>query len=302
MNKGIIIEKHLKYSIVLTRDGSFEKAVILESEADVGEEVFFKRYRGRSYLQKWKGSRLRWPIRGGVLTALITLLIICASYFTGENKTYAYITIDINPSIDIQVDRDTQVQNISPMNKEAEKLLSKLPADHETDLYAVIDEIMNICDQDNLASEKRDMLVGISYADDKHQAIENKINNAIPAQDTNWDIISFNIPPEIRQRALENNTSMNEEFAIVMSDDENTLDREINIDQLKMERIYSFYDEQGEGMEEEQTEPPTKKQNESPPNQENKEEIRHIEDKKSADKNPEKEKEIKASTTDINAR
>src|SRR5699024_8568915 len=95
---------------------------------------------------------------------------------------------------------------------------------------------------------------------------------------------------------LENNTSMNEEFAIVMSNDENDLDREMNIDQLKMERIYSFYDEQEEEIEEEQIEPPSKEKNELPIKR--KKEIRHIDDKKSANNNMENEEENKSSKTD----
>lgn len=59
MRKGIILEKHRNFVIVLTADGSFEKAVPYDENASIGEEVYFNRY----ILKVGSGRRKCWNLK-----------------------------------------------------------------------------------------------------------------------------------------------------------------------------------------------------------------------------------------------
>lgn len=54
MRKGIILEKHRNFVIILTADGSFEKAIPYNDKASIGEEVYFDRYIPKQVLEKEK--------------------------------------------------------------------------------------------------------------------------------------------------------------------------------------------------------------------------------------------------------
>ncbi|GEM_PF-4419091 len=42
MNKGIILEKHRHYTIFLASDGTFQKGIVVNKNAIIGEEAEFK--------------------------------------------------------------------------------------------------------------------------------------------------------------------------------------------------------------------------------------------------------------------
>ena len=240
MSIGIVMEIHRNYTIVLTRDGSFEKAIIADKDAVVGEEVKFEPYVNRKFLLIDMDNKRSLAMKVFSIAALVAIFLFSTFYLVGENRTYAYVTIDINPSIELEVNKSLQVQNITAINADAEKLLQSLSDYKQEDLQTVIDEIMRKSKKQNMTNEAKNMLIGVSYANEPQREIVQSMNQYFNAKTTEWEIVIFNVPSEVRQKAIVNNISMNEELAILIGDKNSAIDK-MKIDEKKIDRIHSFY-------------------------------------------------------------
>lgn len=249
MNKGIIMEKHRHYNIVLTHDGSFKKVKIAHEDNLIGEEIKFEPYISKSFFNK--DIQLPAIMKLGSIAALIAIFVFFCFSFVGGNKTYAYITVDVNPSIEIEVDDLLRVQNISALNEDAEILLQELSNNQHGNLELVIEEIIYKSEKLNMNNEKKNMLIGVSYINETERKIIKNINQHFNHKSTDWEIITFNVPHEVRQKAVENQTSMNEQFANLIGDKNNRFKDKIKIDEEQRNHIKSFYNISSENKNEE---------------------------------------------------
>lgn len=233
MRKGIIMEKHRNFVIVLTADGSFEKAVPYDEKTSVGEEVYFNRYISKVRSRK----RKRWNVKLISLCLILMLGLFSVLYFVNEDHTYAYVNIDINPSIELKVDKNLSVLDITALNQDAEGLVSRLNGLEQRNFQEVLSEILGSCD----TFERKEVLIGVSYTTDEKMEITNNIKEYFQTENTDWQYTAFRVPGEVRERAMENDISMNEEFATLIQSDEEELLETIKIDEEKMDKIHSFY-------------------------------------------------------------
>ena len=56
------------------------------------------------------------------ILAIIILVIALLGYFIWDNRTTSIITLDINPSIKIKLNKNNEVKKIIPINKDAKKI------------------------------------------------------------------------------------------------------------------------------------------------------------------------------------
>lgn len=143
MSNGIVMEKHRKYSIVMTTDGGFykvkpAKGVSLGTEVSYEVSVskasgllFFRSHRSVTYI---------------AIACLVLLFTMPFYLLTEQSKTYAYVHLDINPSLEIGVDKELYAVTISPLNDNAEKLIKHLQNYKDVEIEQVIEEIMNKSD------------------------------------------------------------------------------------------------------------------------------------------------------------
>lgn len=126
MNKGIVMEIQKESVTVLTKDGQFISA---DKRADraykLGEEITFspvKRGVGRI-------PSLAASYRSFASIAAVFVLVMASVLFSislHEQKVYAYVTMDINPSFELSVNDDLEILDIFPLNKEAELVLENM--------------------------------------------------------------------------------------------------------------------------------------------------------------------------------
>lgn len=128
MYKGLVIEINEQYAIVLTNEMSYMK-IIAKSSMKEGQQIYFckeDRYKKKT------------NIKYLAMVASIILLIVGMKYL-GSNTTqtnlqivknpnapnnYAVVlSIDINPSIEIELDDELKVQNIRYINEDAKVLI-----------------------------------------------------------------------------------------------------------------------------------------------------------------------------------
>jgi hypothetical protein len=138
MKRGVVVEYNDDYVTLLTPDGQFIKANNKEGNYEVGAEISFfslldereeaatrvTRIRNRSISDYFK---LRKARIGALSVLAIMVFMLSFLPFFNNDKVYAYMSIDINPSFEIGIDDELKVISLDPLNEEAEKLLEMLP-------------------------------------------------------------------------------------------------------------------------------------------------------------------------------
>lgn len=208
MKKGIILEQKKDYTVVLTKDGLFQKASPI-LHADIGAEVDYEPLpRKESFL----GSQIRKKRVHMVAIACLLLVLAIPLYFMiGEDSTYAYVNVDINPSIELEVDKQLYVSSITPLNGDATLIVNDLQEGKK--LEFIIEQIMKKSESDGLLNNGKHMLVGVNYVGAKETSILDRLNDHFATVGSGWEIVTIRIPTEIREKAQKTHKPMNEVMA-----------------------------------------------------------------------------------------
>ncbi|SFA80775.1 hypothetical protein SAMN04488072_10224 [Lentibacillus halodurans] len=247
MKKGIVMEKHRNYIIVMRKDGAFQKAIPLDNAA-VGMEVSYQPINGkhRPLSHYITGKKYFWF--QATAFACILLLLIPIYFMMDGDETYAYVNITINPSLELEIDDHLKVQSIAPLNEDAEQLLHQMTDYEGNQLEYVIEQIITESEEAKLLQNGKNMLIGVSYMPETHEV---SVTNVIDQYflDTDWAVTAFQVPSKIRKQAHENKQSMNELMATNLIESETASDKEVEheaespVDDEDREIIHSFYND-----------------------------------------------------------
>lgn len=218
MKKGIVMELHRNYTIIMTKEGSFLKAKPCKNGVIIGEEVAYEplefNKRHISILHSWR--MLKTPVKTFFMTCVILLILLPLYMLSGERESYAYVTLDINPSIEMEVNEQFNVQTIRALNDEALLIMDQLPNYQDELLEEVIGRILDISEQTGLVNDEKNMIVGFSYADgvpDQNSIIPLELEVFFQSI-SGWEIATLLVPQKIREQAKEESASMNEVMAL----------------------------------------------------------------------------------------
>ncbi|MBU8907324.1 anti-sigma factor domain-containing protein [Desertibacillus haloalkaliphilus] len=123
MKTGMITEVKRSYLIVMTADGEFCRARKPERDYQIGEEIEFTPVERNSLFS----GGLHIPMQKQVISTLSFLLVLIAgsyAYFNHSNQVYGVVSIDINPSFGISVNKNMEVVAIDAYNDDAKQLLA----------------------------------------------------------------------------------------------------------------------------------------------------------------------------------
>ncbi|MBY7143005.1 hypothetical protein KFZ56_08035 [Virgibacillus sp. NKC19-3] len=169
------------------------------------------------------------------------VLFLAPFYFMmGENETYAYVNVDINPSIELEIDEDLDVYSIRPVNKDAKELVNELIEYQDAQLEKVISMIMEKCEEKELLNGEKNMLVGFSYMN--NESDNNPISDHLEhlsMESSNWEVATFRVPKDVREKAEKENKSMNEMMAKTMMEDSAKQTDSMNEEEKAI--IHTFY-------------------------------------------------------------
>lgn len=213
MKKGIVMEIHRKYAILLTKDGSFEKGIILTEHAERGDEVIFQPVSGKS---RWRRCWNNSPIAVR-LSAVILLALLIFGYpllhGVDDTEAHAYVAIDINPSIELELNDELMVTGIHALNDSADKLIGGVNSMEDKSIHSVLTDIVDESESRGLADQKT-MIVGVSCENQNEDPREllTQIDPYIESL-PDWDVVTLTIPEEVRELAENENKSMNEVMA-----------------------------------------------------------------------------------------
>lgn len=120
MNKGMIMEVKKNYAIALNDEGIMEK-IISKQNMEVGQKIFYfeddivktttdKSYRYNNFLKAF-----------GSIAALF-LLVFTFFQTINYNNAYAIVSLDINPSIQIEADSKQMIINVEGVNTDGKNI------------------------------------------------------------------------------------------------------------------------------------------------------------------------------------
>ncbi|RYG72890.1 hypothetical protein EU245_08775 [Lentibacillus lipolyticus] len=254
MNKGMVMEVHRRYIIVMRSDGTFQKALPIP-DAAVGMEVCYQplKEKRQAAWHLFGQQKIRNPFRITAMACVLFLLFIPVYVMMDEEKAYAYVNVAINPNMELEIDDKLKVRSIEALNDDAEVFLKELENYRGKTLEEVLQIIMQETEKTGMLDNGKNMLVGVSYMLDSHEtSVTEKLETYFSKYDTEWKITTFQIPKDVWNEARDKEQSMNQIMAknldeadTVSADEKNPGDDATPVDDHDKEMIHSFYNTDG---------------------------------------------------------
>lgn len=243
------MEHHRGYTIVLTEFGSFHKAKPL-NDVEVGMESHYELLPERKgsagfFLLKKQHAKLRII---AMVTAILLALLPLYSWYD-SNKAYAYVNVDINPSVEMEINEDRQVLDMIPHNEDAAKLLDEFSSWKHKAAEEVIVRFVELSEKQGMMNELDSVLVGVSYLNEELEFdFTEEIEDYVDEQLATLSVAAFVVPESVRTKAKEVNKPVNQYMAETISADSSTgQDESVSISEVQQldgedkDIIQSFY-------------------------------------------------------------
>ncbi|MBO9598274.1 MAG: anti-sigma factor domain-containing protein, partial [Cohnella sp.] len=116
MNRGTIMALDNKTAVVLTPSGEFKKVRKLPGY-EIGAEITFEVRRDAAMRRRW--------LQGGVGAAVL-LAFFFGFWFMQPPSVVAYVSMDVNPSVEIGLDEDMHVRKLRAVNPDAVAIVAEV--------------------------------------------------------------------------------------------------------------------------------------------------------------------------------
>lgn len=182
MNKGIIMEVNTNYAIIMNDDGNMDK-IAKKKHMLIGQKIFYfeddiiksnnvRTFRTNSFMK--------------TIGSIAALFLIAFTFFyqlSYKESAYAVVSLDINPSIQIEVDSNKNILKVEGMNDDGKNIDFKNLKG--LDINVGIQKIKEILVEKNYVIENRDVLVAFALVDeDENKAYEESVIGAIKSNFT----------------------------------------------------------------------------------------------------------------------
>ncbi|WP_442601646.1 anti-sigma-I factor RsgI family protein [Paenibacillus sp. KN14-4R] len=216
MNKGIVVEMDDKELIVLLPSGQFDRISKEDRQCQVGDEIV---YTG-SVTAKSSIKGLIIAI-SGLAVALVAafFLVIKLLGLSSSDEVVAYVSLDINPSIEMGVDESDQVRVMKGLNTDGEQLISTLKYEGKP-LEEVTQLVLNQAEKGALATKEADIVVSATVLKENSKLSDIVLATNVKSQVVKhiqqkhakdaegFSVLWFAVSPEMRQAAISKNMSM----------------------------------------------------------------------------------------------
>ncbi|WP_410982033.1 anti-sigma factor domain-containing protein [Bacillus cereus] len=158
MNKGIVMDIKKHSVVVLTPDGEFITFKRKSHSYMVGEEISFNE-------QEQRVPRFSIPsfLKPASLLVACFLCVFLFFYYQPEEKAFAYVSIDINPSLEASVTKDLRVIDLRACNDDGKRILKEMKRWKNEPLQDVVRTIVKQSQEDGyLTNDKQVMLTAVT--------------------------------------------------------------------------------------------------------------------------------------------
>ncbi|XEC93670.1 anti-sigma factor domain-containing protein [Paenibacillus tarimensis] len=244
MNRGVIMEIGKRHFVVMTPDGEFKK-VPRRSGCRIGEEI--------SLVQS-AGTGRRFPSWLAAAAAAVLILVMVPQLFFKVPEVVAYVAMDINPSIELGVDRKERVRELRAWNKDGEAVIEGLaykglPAEQ------VAGEIMKRVQAGAyFGSGDGDVIITAVFINDTLQEafmsdLTGKVDQAVKqtltsgsGQNLNVAVTVLTAPKELRDEAAVHGVTSGKMAVYLLAKNQGY---ELSLEELKQDSIHKLTKDQG---------------------------------------------------------
>lgn len=243
MNKGIVMEMTDRSIIVMRQNGKFDKISRKNRSCEVGEEIIYAD----------SGINWRSPSvagRSALVAAVVFCLVVFASFAgkLGGSEVVAYVSLDINPSVEMGIDEKEQVLELRGLNDDGSVLIQEVDFKKKT-LENVTAALLDKAEQSSLAKGEATIVIASSVvteqssvndtqiADKLRKQVTEHIKQTHPEQASSYQVEAFAAPQEVREEANKSNVSMGK-YSVYLNAKSNGID--VKIDDLKKESIHQI--------------------------------------------------------------
>ncbi|MUT67504.1 anti-sigma factor domain-containing protein [Paenibacillus sp. NEAU-GSW1] len=241
MNRGVVMQVKNNKAVVMTSDGGFV-SVPLNRKAQVGEEIVFDSLHLQAVRRKPRRTHWYAGAAAAIVLMLLPLLFLVQS---ANHPVVAYVSMDINPSIEIGVDENKNVWELRALNDDGSDIIEDIDFKGKP-IDKVADQIVKkIANADYLAGADKDIVItslllnekaGVEFEKALSSQLDAAIMNVIDqlALEVEANIMALSIPVELRDEAAMNGVSSGKMAVYLMAKEEGY---EIPLELLKNESI-----------------------------------------------------------------
>ncbi|OOE14095.1 anti-sigma factor domain-containing protein [Fictibacillus arsenicus] len=180
MNKAIIVEVNSRHLIVLAEGGEFKKIKNTNPAYTVGQEISIP------VLKEKKNSIfsvfINWKTGTAVALAIFLLFFQVLSPMSGEGA-YAYVGMDMDPSLELKINEDMQVLDILSFNEQGHTVLEHMGEWKEKEIRYVTNQIFETCEDLGYLKAQEEVLITTTLSEEipenKEKAIKKKVNEVM---------------------------------------------------------------------------------------------------------------------------
>jgi len=247
--KGLVMEINGRNVILLTKDGRFISHRISGLCPQIGDEINIEN-------EKQKGL---WFSVSILVAAAVLMIVVFAGKIWNEsympfmaNGVVSYVTIDINPSIELGLDKEGTVVNVVPLNQDCSLLLEGLTLKGLKSEEAVDAFIAAAARKGYLAPEKENqVIISVSEKDKTKdrkisETITEKAEKTLAEKEMQVKIDVINTDFDLREKAEELGISSGK-YAILVEAKEAGLN--IDTESLKKSGVAKIIEDAGGDIE-----------------------------------------------------
>lgn len=180
MKKGVILEVNASYVTVLTPDGEFLKGRKVKENYEVGEEIDFFPLKERASMKRktpfFSFGKLRIALASSI--AAVLLFFTAFSYYD-SHQVYAYMSIDINPSIEAAVDKKLRVITLKAYNQEGRKIVANLDEWKNLSIESVTESIIESSKKSGFYNEGAEVVIATVVVDDEGDRLKKELSDNV---------------------------------------------------------------------------------------------------------------------------
>ncbi|MBY6050620.1 anti-sigma factor domain-containing protein [Cytobacillus firmus] len=174
MKTGIIMEINERFLTLLTPEGEFLRARKQDQAYAIGQEIAF-------FPIELKNGKLSRPLsifrlsRGkGLMAAAFAMMLVFVSFlpYLQNDEVYAYMSIDVNPSIELGVNQEYQVVELIPYNEEGKLIIQNIKSWKRNSIHEVADKILLQIKKQGYFKENKDIVIAAVYTEQNKEADE----------------------------------------------------------------------------------------------------------------------------------
>ncbi|PGY10993.1 anti-sigma factor domain-containing protein [Bacillus sp. AFS031507] len=180
MKKGVVMEIDDAFLTLLTPEGEFLHAKRQNQPYAIGEEIHFFPIESVKTTNHFNTLKNVFKLKP-VWALMAALFIFLGSFFPmyQNNKAYAYMSIDVNPSIELSINKKMQVVEVTGYNKEGKEIISQLNKWEKEDVSKVAQTILAEMKKEGYLNTKENIIISTVRTKEAEVKIDKKLQENI---------------------------------------------------------------------------------------------------------------------------